>query len=393
MTVTDAPTPAAPAAQVATAVRGAALESGAAPLRWDIRERPDRAAAADREAVLAAPGFGQYFTDHMATAAWSAAGGWHDGVIGAYGPLSLSPATAVFHYAQTIFEGLKAYRHADDSIWLFRPGANAARFADSARRLALPVLAEADFLHSLTELVNLDVDWVPGGGETSLYLRPFMFASEAFLGVRPSALVTYCVLASPAGSYFARGPLPVRIWVSREFTRAAPGGTGAAKCGGNYAAGLLPQQEAHAHGCDQVVFLDAVERRYIEELGGMNLWFVMADGSVVTPPTGGTILPGITREAISTLLAEAGHTVREEPYSLQDWRSDVATGRLAEVFACGTAAVVTPVGTLVHQLSDGSVEEVTMSGGSTVTAALRRQLLDIQHGRTPDTHGWLVQVR
>lgn len=393
MTVTDAPTLAATAAQVGTAVRDAALESDPAQVQWDVRERPDRAAAADREAVLAAPGFGQYFTDHMVTASWSTAGGWHDGVVGAYGPLSLSPATAVFHYAQTIFEGLKAYRHADDSIHLFRPEANAARFADSARRLALPVLPETDFLRSLTELVTLDADWVPSGGEKSLYLRPFMFASEAFLGVRPSAHVTYCVLASPAGSYFARGPLPVRIWVSLEFTRAAPGGTGAAKCGGNYAAGLLPQQEAYAHGCDQVVFLDAVERRYIEELGGMNLWFVLADGSVLTPPTGGTILPGVTRNAIATLLGEAGHTVREEPYSLEDWRADAASGRLAEVFACGTAAVVTPVGTLVHQLPDGSVEEITMPGESTVTTALRQQLLDIQHGRTPDIHGWLVRVR
>jgi branched-chain amino acid aminotransferase len=381
------------AVEVGVAARDAARGSDPARLDWAVRERPDRAADADRLAVLAAPGFGQHFTDHMATATWTAAAGWTDAVIGPYAPFSLSPATAVFHYSQTIFEGLKAYRHPDDSIWLFRPESNAARFANSARRLALPVLPEADFLHSLTELVTLEADWVPTGGEMSLYLRPFMFASEAFLGVRPSARVTYCVLASPAGSYFSGGVAPVRIWVSREFTRAAPGGTGAAKCGGNYAAGLLPQQEAYAHGCDQVVFLDAVEREYIEELGGMNLWFVMADGTVATPPTGGTILPGITRDAIVTLLTEAGHTVREQPYSLADWRADAASGRLAEVFACGTAAVVTPVGTLVNSLPDGSIEEITTAGDGSVTSGIRQQLLDIQHGRTPDTHGWLVRVR
>jgi len=386
----------------------------AAPLAWEVRERADRLPDAERRAVLADPGFGRHFSDHMATASWSADRGWHAGVLGVFGPLSLSPATAVLHYSQSIFEGLKAYRHEDGSVWLFRPEANAARFAASARRLALPPLPEQDFLSSLAELITLDEVWVPSGGASSLYLRPLMFGSEAFLGVRPSAHVTYCVLASPAGSYFASGPAPVRIWVSRDFTRAAPGGTGAAKCGGNYAASLLPQQEAYAHGCDQVLFLDATRRQDIEELGGMNLWFVFADGTVRTPPIGGTILAGVTRDAIVTLLTEAGHSVQEEPYSLDEWRADAASGRLVEVFACGTAAVVTGVATLVDQLPDGSTEEITTGPAATgpavtgqavtgpavtgpavdgeLTAWLRGQLLDLQFGRRPDTHGWLRRV-
>ena len=361
-----------------------------------VQERADRAPAADRERILADPGFGRYVTDHMVTATWTPERGWHDGLLGPYGPLTVSPATAVLHYSQSIFEGLKAYRHADGSVWLFRPEVNAARFAASARRLALPELPAADFLSSLESLVGLDRDWVPAadgsGSERTLYLRPLMFASEAFLGVRPSTHVTYCVLASPAGAYFASGVHPVSLWVSSEFTRAAPGGTGAAKCGGNYAAGLLPQQEAVAHGCDQVVFLDALERRYVEELGGMNLWFVFADGSVATPPTSGTILAGVTRDAVATLLAEAGHEVSERPYALADWAADAASGHLREVFACGTAAVITPVGRVLRDAGDGRVEEIRTTGDGEVTAATRARLLDVQYGRVPDTHGWLRQV-
>ncbi len=387
----------------ATVAADTGASAAAAPpaLGWEVRERPDRLPDAERRAVLADPGFGRFFTDHMATASFTPERGWHAGVIGAYGPLSISPATSVLHYAQSIFEGLKAYRHEDGSVWLFRPEANAARFASSAYRLALPQLPTADFLSSLDALVSLDEAWVPEGGSASLYLRPLMFGSEAFLGVRPSRHVTYCLLASPAGSYFTRGPVPVRIWVSRDFTRAAPGGMGAAKTGGNYAASLLPQQEAYAHGCDQVVFLDATKREDVEELGGMNLWFVFADGTVRTPPTGGTILAGITRDAIVTLLAEAGHEVQEAPYRLADWRADAASGRLVEVFACGTAAVVTSVGTLVDARPDGSIEEVTTGGRGAgepavdgeVTAWLRTRLLDLQYGRRPDTHGWLRRVR
>ncbi len=342
-----------------------------------------------REQVLVAPGFGKHFTDHMAVLSWTAHEGWHDAQVRPYGPLLLDPSAAVLHYAQEIFEGLKAYRHDDGSIWAFRPEVNAERFRLSAQRLALPPLPSEDFIASIRSLVETDVAWVPGGGEASLYLRPFMFASEAFLGVRPAAEVTYCVIASPAGAYFAGGVQPVSIWLSSEYTRAAPGGTGAAKCGGNYAASLLPMLEAKAHGCDQVCFLDAVERRWVEELGGMNLYFVVDDGSVVTPELTGTILEGVTRSSILQIAADLGHAVTERRVSIQEWREGAESGRIQEVFACGTAAAVTPVGRLAS--TDG---EVVTGDGSTgpVTTAVRAALLDLQYGRARDEHGWLTRL-
>ena len=272
-------------------------------LDFTVERRPDPLPDAQRDAVLANPGFGKTFTDHMVLVTWTRGRGWHDARITAYGPLTLDPSAAVLHYAQEIFEGMKAYRHADGSIWTFRPDQNAARFARSARRLALPELPPAAFVQSLKALVEVDQAWVPSSehGEASLYLRPFMFASEAFLGVRPAAEVTYCVIASPAGPYFSGGLKPVSIWVSSEYVRAAPGGTGAAKCGGNYAASLAAQVEASEHGCDQVVFLDGLEHRWVEELGGMNVFFVLQDGSIVTPELTGTILEGITRDSIVDL--------------------------------------------------------------------------------------------
>ncbi|MGN6332387.1 MAG: branched-chain amino acid aminotransferase [Motilibacteraceae bacterium] len=345
---------------------------------------------AERAAVLANPGFGKHFTDHMVLATWTAGRGWHDARVQAYGPISLDPSAAVLHYAQEIFEGLKAYRHADGSVWTFRPEANAARMQRSAQRLALPALDVEDFVAAVDLLVRTDADWVPSGGETSLYLRPFMFASEAFLGVRPSNEVTFCVIASPAGAYFAKGPVPVSIWVSEHYTRAAAGGTGAAKCGGNYAASLLAQQEAYAQGCDQVVFLDALEHRWVEELGGMNLYFVLDDDSIVTPELTGTILEGVTRDSIITLAGELGHKVEERKVSIDEWREGVASGRIREVFACGTAAVITPIGTL--KWTGG---EVTHGDGETagpVTSAVRSALLDIQYGRRDDVHGWMHRV-
>jgi branched-chain amino acid aminotransferase len=343
-----------------------------------------------REEILAQPGFGRFFTDHMVTVTWSAGQGWHDAAIRPYGPLSLDPATAVLHYAQEIFEGLKAYRHADGTIWTFRPDANARRFRRSAHRMALPELDIDDFVAALDLLVQTDHEWVPAGGEKSLYLRPFMFASEVFLGVRPAHEVTFAVIASPAGSYFAAGVKPVSIWLSEDYTRAAVGGTGAAKCGGNYAASLLAQQEAADHGCDQVAFLDAVERRWVEELGGMNLYFVYDDGQIVTPELTGTILEGITREAIMALAAELGHKIEERRIDIDEWRSGVVSGRIAEVFACGTAAVVTPVGSLKWR---GGALDIGGGASGPVTARIRQQLLDIQYGRAKDTHGWLHQVR
>jgi branched-chain amino acid aminotransferase len=346
--------------------------------------------AGRRAEILADPGFGKHFTDHLITVTWTPGEGWHDAALAPYGPVQLDPAAAVLHYAQEIFEGLKAYRHPDGTVWAFRPEANGERFARSARRLALPELPVDDFLASIDLLVRTDLDWVPTGEEQSLYLRPFMYAKEPFLGVRPANEVVYSLIACPVGSYFSGGITPVSIWLSTTFTRAALGGTGAAKCGGNYAASLAAQLEAGAHGCDQVCFLDAVERTWVEELGGMNLYFVHADGRLVTPELTGTILEGVTRSSILTLAKEQGLDVEERKVHIDEWRSGVASGEITEVFACGTAAVITPVGRLVWD--GGAVDSPTGGGTGEVTGRLRKALVDLQYGRTPDTHGWLRRL-
>ena len=345
--------------------------------------------AEERRRLIEQPAFGAVFTDHMARVTWTADAGWSDRRVEPYGPLLLDPAAAVLHYGQEIFEGLKAYRHADGSVWTFRPWANAARFAASARRLALPELPAADFLGSIEALVGLDVDWVPGADETSLYLRPFMFASEAFLGVRPARGVDYLLIASPVGPYFSGGVKPVSIWVSQDYNRAGPGGTGAAKCGGNYAASLLPQQEAYERGCEQVCFLDAATGTQLEELGGMNVVVVHADGRVVTPALTGSILEGVTRSSVLTLLREEGRDVVEGTIRLDDLRAGLASGDVVEVFACGTAAVVTPIGRLA-----GADFDLVVADGATgpVTAAVRQRLTDIQYGRAADPHGWMYRL-
>ena len=366
-----------------------------AALAFKLEVRSDVLPDDQREAVLANPGFGKTFTDHMVLATWTAAQGWQDARVTAYGPLSLDPSAAVLHYAQEIFEGMKAYRHADGSVWPFRPEANAARFARSARRLALPELPETDFIESLKALVAIDQKWVPahGAGEASLYLRPFMFASESFLGVRPAAVVTYCVIASPAGPYFSGGLKPVSIWLSTDYTRAAPGGTGEAKCGGNYAASLAAQVQGTAKGCDQVAFLDAVEHKWVEELGGMNLFFVHADGSIVTPELTGTILEGVTRSSILELAGDLGLKADERRISIDEWRDGVASGEITEVFACGTAAVVTPVGRLAWDGGEVFIGDPDVNGGvGPVTASVRQSLLDVQYGRSADTRGWLTRL-
>jgi len=338
--------------------------------------------------ILAEPGFGTYFTDHMLTVEWTPEAGWHNARIEPYGPISLDPATAVLHYAQETFEGMKAYRHGDGSIWSFRPEANAARMARSSKRLAFPELPIEDFVQAVDALVTVDQRWVPDapeGDEKSLYIRPFMFASETFLGVRAAQHVTFMVIASPAGAYFKGGVKPVRLWLSEQYTRAGRGGMGAAKTGGNYASSLAPQAEAYAQGCDQVVFLDASEGRYIEELGGMNIFFVYADGRLVTPETG-TILEGITRASILDLAAQRGLKVEERKVAIDEWKDGVTSGEITEIFACGTAAVVTPVGELVWE--GGSVA----TGAGPVTADLRKTLVDIQFGRTEDSFGWMHRI-
>lgn len=362
-------------------------------LPFIVSERSDRVSNTKRSKVLANPGFGNHFTDHMVLATWTQGKGWHNAKVTAYGPISMDPAAAVLHYAQEVFEGMKAYRYADGSVWTFRPQANATRFDRSATRLALPVLPKEDFINSLRELVMLDKDWVPeaaDGTDTSLYLRPFMFASEAFLGVRPATKVTYSVIASPACAYFFGGVKPVSLWIATNFARAGDAGTGAAKCGGNYASSLAGQLEGTSHGCDQALFLDASTHTYIEELGGMNLFIVYRDGRIVTPELTGSILEGVTRNSILELAKELGLSSEERRIPIQEWKDGAASGEIAEIFACGTAAVVTPVnelrwdgGSCGHR-REGHVDEVTLK--------IRSTLLDIQYGRTEDTRGWMTQL-
>jgi branched-chain amino acid aminotransferase len=358
-------------------------------LQFELRSNPKPRSQGERNAILANPGFGVHFTDHMAVATWTAADGWHDSAIVPYGPFTLDPATAVLHYAQQIFEGLKAYRHEDGTIWTFRSDQNAQRMMRSARRLALPPLDAEDFLCSIEELVAADVAWVPTAPEQSLYLRPFMFATEAFLGVRPAKRVTYCCIASPAGTYFASGVKPVSIWISTLYSRAAPGGTGAAKCGGNYAASLIAQQEAASQGCDQVMFADAKEHRWLEELGGMNVYLVTSEKELITPELTGSILEGVTRDSILTLAPEFGLTPVERRIGIDELLDGVSSGKVIELFACGTAAVITPIGTLKNNA--GSYPIGSGESGET-TLALRHKLLDIQYGRAEDTHGWLRRI-
>jgi branched-chain amino acid aminotransferase len=347
----------------------------------------------ERERLLADPGFGRIFTDHMVTIRWSADRGWHDARLEPYGPFTLDPATSVFHYAQEIFEGLKAYRQASGPIVAFRPQANAARFNRSAIRMAMPELPETAFIRAIELLVTQDRDWVPAEEGHSLYLRPFMIATNPGLGVnQPSPSYLFVLIASPAASYFSDGIRPVSVWLAEEYTRAAPGGIGAAKTGGNYAAAFAGQLQALDHGCDQVVWLDALERRWVEEMGGMNLFFVYGSGPgarIMTPALTGTLLPGITRDALLTLAPELGIPASEDRISVQDWRSGCESGEITEVFACGTAAVITPVGTV-----KGSAGGWTVGDGAPgpVSMRLREELLGMQYGHVADPHGWVYKI-
>lgn len=342
-----------------------------------------------RTAILDNPGFGKYFSDHMAAIDWSVDQGWHDARIIPYGPLQLDPAASVLHYAQEIFEGLKAYRHADGSIWAFRPEMNAVRFQMSARRLALPELPEDLFVESIKQLIRTDAGWVPHQPDTCAYIRPFMISNESFLGVRAAQRAAYYVIVSPAASYFGNGMKPVSIWLSDDYSRAGKGGTGAAKCGGNYAASLVPQQEATANGCSQVLFLDAEEHKYLEELGGMNIFLVQKDGTLITPKLTGSILNGVTRASIIQLAHDMGLNVEERRIALDEWRDGIASGNITEVFACGTAAVVAPVNMLKGK--NFTAGDINAPAGE-ITLALYKKLTDIQYGRAPDTHGWTVQL-
>ncbi len=360
-------------------------------MKVNLYPNPNPVSEADRQAALAAGGFGKYYTDNMVIAEWSEAEGWKDAELVPYGPITLDPATAVFHYGQEIFEGMKAYSQPDGSISLFRPEANAERFARSAKRLALPEMPIDFFIDTVKELVKQDRAWVPQKVGEALYIRPFMIATEVGLGVRPSNKATYYLITTPAGAYF-NAAKAVTVWISTEYVRAAIGGTGEAKCGGNYAASLVAQKQAAAKGCEQVVWLDAKERFWVEEMGGMNLYFVKGSGKdarVITPKLTGTLLPGITRDSILSVAKDLGYQVEEVMFSIDDWRDGIASGEITEVFACGTAAVVSAVGAAKSDLGTW----VTGNGEpGPITNQIRETLLGIQHGTIADTRGWNVKV-
>lgn len=362
---------------------------------FSIEKNPNPTSAEERAKIFENPGFGDYFSDHMVKIVWTGdyrtGGEWGEAKVIPYGPLTLDPATSVLHYAQEIFEGIKAYRHADGSLWTFRPEKNAERFNRSARRMALPELPEEIFIESLKQLVAVDAEWVPSGEGEAFYLRPFQIATEKFLGVRPAREVTYMVIGSPVGNYFGT-PKPVDIWLSSNYTRAAEGGTGFAKCGGNYAGGMVAQIEAENNGCKQVVFVDRHRDNAIEELGGMNVFFVFGgENKIVTPELTGTILEGVTRDSILQIARDRGMTVEERKITLAEWQEGVASGAITEVFACGTAAVIQPIGNLKGEgllvpnpAGEGVNGEVTM--------AIREELVGIQTGKVADRHGWLTRI-
>ena len=336
----------------------------------------------------AALGFGQHFTDRMLTAAWEEGAGWRDARIGPYRPLVLDPSTKVFHYGQEVFEGLKAYRRADGGVVLFRPEMNAARLNRSAARLALPEVPEELFLEGIAQLVRLEREWIPAAEGTSLYIRPTLIAVDRSLGVKPASECLFFVILSPVGAYYAAGFTPVRILVEDHYVRAVPGGTGAAKTGGNYAASLAAGRKAKELGFEQVLWLDAIHRRFVEEVGAMNIFFV-ADGRLVTPALTDSFLAGVTRDSVLALAPALGIAAEERPVPIDELLAGVRSGRVSEAFGTGTAAVVSPVGVLGYK-----GEEVVVGGGAVgpVTRRLYDTLTGIQYGRLPDRFGWLRRV-
>ena len=358
----------------------------------EIRPSAHPASAEERARRMTNPGFGRVFTDHMVVVPYKEGQGWGTGVLKAYGPIEMDPAASVLHYGQAIFEGFKAYHQPDGSVASFRPEANARRFNASAARLAMPELPEEIFLEAARALITQDRAWVPAAVGESLYMRPLMIATEAALGVRASNEYLFILMASPSGAYFPAGVKPVTVWISDDYVRAAPGGTGFAKCAGNYAASLVAQRQAKGEGCDQVVWLDAIHREYIEEMGGMNIFFVYQEKGetvVVTPELTGTLLPGITRDSLLQLAREQGYRAEERKISVDEWKAAIAEGRMTEAFACGTAAVITPIGQVKSRRGEWLVNK-----GETgpVAARLREVLLNLQHGLAPDTHGWMKKI-
>ena len=360
---------------------------------YTVQRNPHPVSDEERTQILRDPGFGDYFTDHMVLANWTPEDSWTGLRIVATAPLQMHPSAGVLHYGQEIFEGMKAYRHRDGSVWLFRPERNAARFANSARRMSMAPLPEDAFVVAVTELVDLDRAWVPdAAGEQSLYIRPFEFASETFLGVRSSANYIFSVIATPVGPYY---PDPVKLLITPNYTRAAPGGTGAAKCGGNYAASLAAATEAHEHGCGQVLWLDGKEQKWVEECGTMNIAFITADREFLTPATTGTILEGVTRDSLLQLAPLHDLRPVERRIGIDEVIDGVRSGAITEVLACGTAAVVTPITGFAMPDADGGPDVAITVGDGAVgpeTSALRTHLLNIQYGLADDPFGWMRRV-
>jgi branched-chain amino acid aminotransferase len=359
-------------------------------MKFEVTRNPKPLSDSEREAAISDPTFGSHFTDHQVVVVWEEGIGWHSAQVIPYGPILMDPSSAVLHYGQEVFEGIKAYRHKDGSIWTFRPTMNAARIQRSAKRMALPELPADVFIDSLQQLIAVDGDWVPRPeGEKTLYFRPFEIAAENFLGVRAAKRVEYRVIASPVGPYFVGGVKPISIWIALDSSRAGKHGTGEAKTGGNYAASLLAQQEGYDQGCSQVVFLDAESSTYVEELGGMNLFFIYKDGSVVTPGLDGTILRGITRDSLITLIRDRGIKITERKVTLDEVREGAKSGEIAEVLACGTAAVITPVG-----IFKSREEEIVIGGNEPgeLTVSLREELTGIQYGIVADRHNWMHKL-
>lgn len=333
-------------------------------------------------------GFGKYFTDHMFLMDYTKGKGWHDARIVPFGDISLSPAAMVFHYGQEMFEGLKAYAADNGSIQLFRPQKNIERMNRTNRRLCIPQVDPDFVLEALKALVSIDADWVPEGKDTSLYIRPFIIATDAHLGVKPATQYLFCIILSPVGAYYAEGLNPVKIFVETDYVRAVKGGIGFAKAGGNYAASLAAQEKANELGYSQVLWLDGVHRKYVDEVGTMNVFFVI-DGEVITPMLEGSILPGVTRDSVITLLRDLGYKVTERRVDVDELFEAHKAGKLDEVFGTGTAAVISPVGLL-----DRDGEKIVINNGEIgkISQMLYDTLTGIQWGRIPDTRGWIVKV-
>lgn len=354
-------------------------------LDFENRPSPNLLTALERDRRLADPGFGRYFTDHMVSIEWDVQAGWHDARVEGMRNLSLPPAASVFHYAPEIFEGMKAYRWADGSVHLFRPELNAKRFLESAERIALPQLGEQDFITAVAKLVDSDREWVPSAPEHSLYIRPFMFANEPYFGIRATQSAEFHVIAAPAGNYFSAEVRPVRLWVEDRYSRASKKGTGAAKFGGNYAASALPQRMAHEQGFDQVLFLDAESGSKVDEAGSMNVFFLTKDNVLVTPELTGGILNGITRRSIMQLSQDRGLEVQERAVD----KAELFDGSLAESFAAGTAAVITPIASFTSADQEG----ILPSAKNSLALELRAELTGIQWGLREDCHGWMREVQ